>query len=89
MATTLALTAVALAAALALLLPSPNARAGAMAIALIGAPIILLAQVWDAGPLERLRDHPPVLAVVVLAGIAALLAGAWAFRRWPVAVPLA
>jgi O-antigen ligase len=89
MATTLALTAVALAATLALLLRSPNARAGAMAIALIGAPIILLAQVWDAGPVERLRDQPAVLAVVAVAGIVVLLAAAWAFRRWPLAVPLA
>ncbi|MEV4423460.1 O-antigen ligase family protein [Patulibacter sp. NPDC049589] len=89
MATTLALTAVALAAALALLLKSPNARAGAMAIALIGAPIILLAQVWDAGPVERLRDHPPVLAAVVVAGLVVLVAGAWIFRRWPLLVPLA
>ena len=89
MATSLALIAVALAAALALLLRSPNARAGAMGVALVGAPIILLAQVWDTGPVERLRDHPPVLAVVVLGGLAVLAAGAWAFRRWPTAVPLA
>lgn len=89
MATTLALTAVALAAALALLLRSPNARAGAMGVALVGAPIILLAQVWDTGPVERLRDQPPVLAAAVLGGLAVLLAGAWAFRRWPAAVPLA
>jgi O-antigen ligase len=89
MATSLALTAVALAATLALVLRSPNARAGAMAIALIGAPIILAAQVWDTGPVERLRDHPPVLAAVVVGGALVLLAGAAVFRRWPAAVPLA
>lgn len=89
MATTLALTAVALAAALALVLRSPNARAGAMAIALIGAPIILAAQVWDTGPVERLRDHPPVLGAVVVGGLVVLAIGAWIFRRWPSAVPLA
>ena len=89
MATTLALSTVALAAALALLLRSPNARAGAMGVALVGAPIILLEQVWDTGPLERIRDQPPVLAAVVVGGLAALWVGAWAFRRWPLAVPLA
>ncbi|MDO9410299.1 O-antigen ligase, partial [Patulibacter sp.] len=89
MATALALTAVALAAALSLLLRSPNSRAGAMGVALVGAPIILLAQVWDTGPVERLRDSPPVLAAAVVGGLALLGAGAWAFRRWPAAVPLA
>lgn len=89
MATTLALTAVALAAALALLLRSPNARAGAMGVALVGAPIILAAQVWDTGPVERLRDQPAVLAVAVLGGLALLAAGAWLFRRRPEVVPLA
>lgn len=88
MATSLALTAVALAATLALLLRSPNARAGAMAIALVGAPVILAAEVWDTGPVGRLHDHPPVLAGVLLVGAVVLLAGAWAFRRWPAAVPL-
>ncbi|MGX6448125.1 O-antigen ligase family protein, partial [Patulibacter sp. S7RM1-6] len=88
MATTLALTAVTLAAALALLLRSPHRRAGAMAVALVGAPIILAAQVWTTGPVERLRDHLPVLVGVVVVGLAVLGAGAWAFRRWPVAVPL-
>lgn len=89
MATTLALTAVTLAAALALLLRSPHGRAGAMAVALVGAPIILAAQVWTTGPVERLRDHVPVLVGVVVLGLAVLAAGAWAFRRWPLAVPLA
>jgi O-antigen ligase len=88
MATTLALTAVSLAAALALLLRSPNSRAGAMAVALVGAPIILLAEVWSTGPMERLRDHPPVLVAAVLGGILLVVAGAWALRRWPVGVPL-
>jgi O-antigen ligase len=88
MATTLALTAVTLAAALALLLRGPHARAGTMAVALIGAPIILLTEVWTTGPVERLREQPLVFAGVVVAGLAVLAAGAWAFRRWPVAVPL-
>jgi O-antigen ligase len=88
MATTLALTAVTLAATLALLLRGPHARAGAMAVALVGAPIILLAEVWNTGPVERLRDHPPVFAGAVIAGLAAIAAGAWVFRRWPSAVPL-
>ncbi|WP_026910220.1 O-antigen ligase family protein [Patulibacter minatonensis] len=89
MATTLALSTVAVAAFLALWLRSPNARAGTMAIALVGAPIILAAQVWDAGPVERLRDHPPVLGALIVAGALVVVAAAWAFRRWPVAVPFA
>lgn len=88
MATPLALIAVTLAAFLALVLRRPQAQAGAMGVALVGAPVILAAQVWDTGPVERLRDHLPILLGVIVVGIAVLVAAAAAFRRWPLAVPL-
>lgn len=88
MATPLALIAVTLAAFLALVLRRPQAQAGAMGVALVGALVILAAQVWDTGPVERLRDHLPILLGVIVVGIAVLVAAAAAFRRWPLAVPL-
>lgn len=89
MATALALTVVTLAAALALILRSPRARAGAIAIALVGGPAILAIQVWDTGPVEQLRDSPALFAAVAVVGVAVLVTGAAAFRRWPLAVPIA
>ncbi len=89
MATALALTAITLAATLALVLRSPQTRAGALAVAMIGGPVILAAQVWDTAPVERLRDSPALLAAVVAGGLLLLVVGAAAFRRWPLAVPVA
>lgn len=89
MATSLALTAVTLAAALALILRAPRARAMAMSVALVGGPVILATQVWDTGPVERLRDSPLLLAAVLVVGVGVLAFGAAAFRRWPLAVPIA
>lgn len=89
MATSLALTAVTLAAALALILRAPRARAIAMSVALVGGPAILATQVWDTGPVERLRDSPLLLAAVLVVGVGVLAFGAAAFRRWPLAVPIA
>lgn len=89
MATSLALIAVTLAAALALILRAPRARAIAMGVALVGGPAILAVQVWDTGPVERLRDSPLLFAAVLAVGVLLLGFAAAAFRRWPLAVPIA
>jgi len=95
MATTLALTAVAVAAALALLLAGRNGSRGAaiaMALALVGAPVILAGEVWDTGAVVRVREGAhgtEVIAGAIAGGLLALAAGAWAIRRWPVVLPLA
>ncbi|MBF6619496.1 MAG: O-antigen ligase family protein [Patulibacter sp.] len=89
MATALALTAITLAATLAMVLRGPRARAGALALAMVGGPAILAIQVWDTGPVEQLRESPLLFAAVVIVGLAVLGVGAAAFRRWPLAVPIA
>ncbi|MGE4425587.1 MAG: O-antigen ligase family protein [Solirubrobacteraceae bacterium] len=88
MATTLALTAITVAVALALLLRAPAAKAGAMGIALLGTPVILIGEIWDSGAMERLRDRPLVLLVLLAVGLAVVVAGSMLVRRRPGWLPL-
>jgi O-antigen ligase len=53
------------------------------------APVLLLADQWDAGQVASLRDEPLVIALAVLLGGAVLIGLASAFRRWPLAFPVA
>jgi O-antigen ligase len=71
-----------------LLLASPRWRLAALSSALIVAVALVAGQAWD-GPLEELRDSPAELALVAAGALAALAALALAFRRWPLAFPLA
>jgi O-antigen ligase len=75
-------------AAASLLLAAPRPRRLALASALLIAAALVIGQAWD-GPLEELRHSPVGLALVLLAGSATLAALALAFRRWPLALPLA
>src|SRR3954452_15539579 len=67
---------------------SVRARAAAMVAALIVAPVLLVANVWDSPQLETLRDRPAVAAVAALAGLAAVAVLAWLMARRPTLLPL-
>jgi O-antigen ligase len=75
-------------AAAALVLRDPRRRAWAMAGALVVAPVLLLADIWDSPQLRVVRDHPlpsvlaGLLALGALAGLAALM------DRRPFVLPL-
>jgi putative inorganic carbon (hco3(-)) transporter len=75
-------------AAAALLAPDPRRRALAMAGALLLAPVLLLADIWDSPQLAVVRDHPlpSALAGVVALGVVVVLARTMARR--PVVLPL-
>lgn len=71
----------------ALLSAHPRARAGAMLGALVLAPILLLAEIWNSQQVSVLHRHPALAvasAVVALAGLAAL-AALLVRRRWLIA----
>ena len=64
-------------------------RRYAVAAALLLAPALIAAENWDSSRFADLRDDPALLTAGLLAA-AALTAGlAAAFRRWPLALPLA
>lgn len=75
-------------AAAALLAREPRQRALAMLGALLLAPVLLLADIWDSPQLAIVRDHPLPSAVgaVVALGVVAVLA--WAIARHAVVLPL-
>jgi O-antigen ligase len=75
-------------AAAALLLAGDRWRWPAIAGALALAVALVAGQAWD-GPLEGLRDSPARLALAVMGAGALLAALVAAFRRWPLALPLA
>ncbi len=72
----------------ALLAREPRRRALAMAGALLLAPVLLLADIWDSPQLAVVRDHPlPAAAAGVLAiGVVAALA--WLMARTALVLPL-
>lgn len=67
-----------------LVIPGRRGRAVAMMAALVLAPALLVASVWDDSRLRTVHDHPlyGVIAVIVAVG-ALVLAGLWLRRRWP------
>jgi O-antigen ligase len=67
---------------------SVRARAAAMVAALVVAPVLLVANVWDSPQLETLRDRPAVAAVAALAGLAAVGVLARLMARRPTLLPL-
>ena len=75
-------------AASALLGASPRWRLAALSGALLVAVALVVGQAWQ-GPLEELRGSGVKLAAVVATALGALAALALAFRRWPLALPLA
>jgi O-antigen ligase len=69
-------------AAASLLARTPRARAGAMAGALVLAPALLLADIWDSPQLRLVHRHPLLAAAGGLAGLAVVAgAGALIARR--------
>ncbi len=77
------LIAVALLAAAALVLRSDRARAWTMLGALVLAPAILVAHIWDTDQVRPLRDDPALLAGAVAAGVVVLALLALLFARRP------
>ncbi|MEX0973494.1 MAG: hypothetical protein WDZ46_09605, partial [Solirubrobacterales bacterium] len=79
----------ALAAAAAILLPAGRPRAAAMLLALALFPLLILGDQWHSPQIVDLRDDPMRFAGLGLAAVAAAVALAAVFRRWPVFMPLA
>jgi O-antigen ligase len=74
--------------ALALVVSSRRARAWAMTGALVLAPVLLLADIWDSPQLRVVRDHPGPAVAAAVVGLAALGALAWAMVRRPLLLPV-
>jgi O-antigen ligase len=77
------------AAATAILLPPGRARSAAMLIALVLSPVLILADQWHSPEIADLREGSARLALLGIAAVAAATALGLAFRRWPIALPLA
>lgn len=72
----------------ALLAREPRQRALAMTGALLLAPVLLLADIWDSPQLEVVRDHPLPAAAAAVLGLAAVAALALLMARRPLVLPL-
>jgi O-antigen ligase len=77
------------AAAGAILLPAGRLRAVAMLAALVLFPVLILGDQWHSHQIADLRGQPARLALLGCLALIASLALAAAFRRWPLAMPLA
>ncbi len=77
------------AAAMAILLPRGRLRSTAMLVALALFPALILGDQWHSTAIADLRDHTTRLAALAVLALAASVALALAFRRWPVLLPLA
>jgi O-antigen ligase len=78
----------ALLAAGAVLLPGGRARALSTLGALVLAPALLVADIWDTDQVRPLRDHPSVAIAAVVAGLGVLGGLAVLIDRRPDALPL-
>ena len=76
-------------AAAAILLPPGRMRSATMLVALILFPVLILGDQWHSPQIVDLRHSPSRLAGLGLAGLAAAVALALVFRRWPILLPLA
>ncbi|MEX2107542.1 MAG: O-antigen ligase family protein [Solirubrobacterales bacterium] len=76
-------------AAAAILLPAGRARSATMLTALVLSPVLIAGDQWHSPEITDLRDDPTRLIALGLAAIAVVTALALAFRRWPIALPLA
>jgi len=73
----------------AILLPAGRLRATAMLAALVLFPALILGDQWHSHQIADLRDHPARLAALGALALAASIALAALFRRWPLLLPLA
>jgi O-antigen ligase len=78
----------ALLAAGAVLLPGGRRRGLATLGALVLAPALLIADIWDTDQVRPLRDHPSLAVVAIVVGLAVLGALAVLIDRRPEAFPL-
>jgi hypothetical protein len=60
-----------------------RARIFALTVAVLLAPVLVLADSWDSGQVADLRDRPSLLLAAAVAAVAGLCALAWFFRRRP------
>jgi putative inorganic carbon (hco3(-)) transporter len=72
----------------ALLARDPRRRALAMAGALLLAPVLLVADIWDSPQLSVVRDRPAAAAVAAALGLCAVAALALLMARRPLVLPL-
>ena len=77
------------AAAAALVLRDRRARLAAMTVALVAAPILVAGDVWSEARIVEFRHSPAQIGGALVLGAAALVILAYAFRRWPLAFPVA
>ena len=77
------------AAAGSILLPARRTRSVAMLIALALFPVLILGDQWHSHQIVDLRDHTSRLVALVALGVVAAVVLAYAFKRWPVLLPLA
>jgi O-antigen ligase len=77
------------AAATAILLPPGRVRALAMLAALVLFPLLILGDQWHSPQIVDLRDNPLEFIGLGVAALAGAVLLAWAFIRWPIALPLA
>ncbi|MBS1882679.1 MAG: O-antigen ligase family protein [Actinobacteria bacterium] len=77
------------AAAASILLPAGRLRSALMLVALVLFPILILGDQWHSHRIVELRHHEAKAAVAAVVGVVLVVALAYAFRRWPVALPLA
>jgi O-antigen ligase len=76
-------------AAASILLPAGRARSAAMLTALVLFPALILGDQWHSPQIVDLRDEPARLIVLGAAALAAAVALAYLFTRWPMLLPLA
>jgi len=72
-----------------ILLPTGRLRSIAMLAALVLFPALILGDQWHSHQIVDLRDHTSRLVALVLLGVVAAVVLAYAFRRWPILLPLA
>ncbi|MBB4663315.1 O-antigen ligase family protein [Conexibacter arvalis] len=75
-------------AACALVMRAPRVRALAMAAALVLAPVLLVADIWDSPQLRVVRDNPGPAAAATAVGVLAVCALAALMARKPLLLPV-
>src|SRR5262245_61475510 len=73
----------------AILLRAPAARAWCALGALVLAPVLLVADIWNTSTLQPFRDRPAVSAAAGVVGVAVVVGAAWLLRRRPHWLPVA
>ena len=58
-------------------------RIGALTVAILLAPVLVLADSWDSDRIADLRDRPSLLLAAVVAAVIGLFVLGWFFRRKP------